>query len=422
MRRFLAAAVMTALMFAISAAPASAATLRVSRVAATASTAPSAHVHFSGAITKTSRVRVAVYRGTKLIRTLTASVKSKRYTTSWNLKTSSGTTVDAGTYSYKVTALAAGRTATKRGRVLVPAPTPVLAPAPVPAPAPAPAGGRWIGFYQSGAPSSMDPLTTLEAKIGTKAAVVNFYVTDTEGFPVNRARSIADHGSIPMITLEFWSVQTGGVDAITSGSKDAALIKFADAAKAHGTEIWLRPFHEMNSNWYPWAGATNGNSAAKVVAAWKHVKDLFVSRGATNVKFVWCVNNESVPNVASNAISAYWPGDAYVDQLAIDGYNFGTSQSWSTWRSFNSVISDSYAKVTALSAKPLFLAETGSVEQGGNKAAWMTDMFNTIKASYPRIAGVCWFNVNDTSANTDWRVDSSTASLDAFKLAMASGF
>jgi len=312
----------------------------------------------------------------------------------------------------------------------VPAPTPVttvtpdptVTPVPAPAPIPAPVASRWFGFYTSGAPSSMDPLVTLESKIGTQTAVVNFYATDTEGFPVNRARAIADHGSIPMITLEFWSVATGGVDTITNGSKDAALIKFADAAKAHGGEIWLRPFHEMNSNWYPWAGATNGNSAAKVVAAWKHVKDLFDSRGATNVKFVWCVNNESVPNVASNAISAYWPGDAYVDQLSIDGYNFGTSASWSTWRSFSSVISDSYAKVTALSAKPLFLAETGCVEQGGNKAAWITDMFASITTKYPRITGVCWFNVNDPSINADWRVDSTATTLDAFKGVVARGF
>jgi beta-mannanase len=225
-----------------------------------------------------------------------------------------------------------------------------------------------------------------------------------------------------MVTLEFWSTQTGGVSTITNGSKDAYLNAFADAAKAYGGEVWLRPFHEMNSNWYPWAGATAGNSAPQVVAAWNHVRQIFVARGATNVKFVWNVNNESVPNTAANSIAAYWPGDANVDLLAIDGYNFGTSASWSTWRSFSSVIGSSYAAVTSLSAKPLFLAETGSVEQGGDKAAWITDMFASLATRYPRITGVCWFNVNDTAANTDWRIDSSPASLLAFNAAVANPY
>jgi hypothetical protein len=279
---------------------------------------------------------------------------------------------------------------------------------------------RWLGFYQSEAGTTFGAtlLTTREAQVAKHPAVVNFYIADSSSFPLSRCQTIAAHGSLPMVTLEFWSTQTGGVSTITNGSKDAYLIAFADAAKAYGGEVWLRPFHEMNSNWYPWAGATAGNSAAKVVAAWNHVRQVFASRGATNVKFVWCVNNESVPNTPANSIQSYWPGDANVDLLAIDGYNFGTSASWSTWRSFGSVMGSSYAAVTALSAKPLFLAETGCVEQGGNKAAWISGMFASLSTTYPRIAGVCWFNVNDTTANTDWRIDSSPGSLAAFNAAI----
>lgn len=300
------------------------------------------------------------------------------------------------------------------GTAVAPAQAAPLDPASVLAPE------RWLGFYQSeaGTTFSAELLTTREALVARHPAVVNFYIADPSSFPLSRVRTIRDHGSVPMVTLEFWSTQTGGVSTVTNGSKDAYLIAFADAAKEYGGEVWLRPLHEMNSNWYPWAGATAGNSAAQVVAAWNHVRQVFASRGAGNVKFVWCVNNESVPNTAANSIQAYWPGDANVDLLAIDGYNFGTSASWSTWRTFGGVIGSSYAAVTALSAKPLFLAETGCVEQGGNKAAWITDMFASLAVRYPRIAGVCWFNVNDTSADTDWRIDSSPASLTAFNAAV----
>ena len=176
----------------------------------------------------------------------------------------------------------------------------------------------------------------------------------------------------------------------------------------------------MNGNWYAWSGTASGNTPGKLVSAWKHVRDIFTARGADNVKFVWCVNAESVPNTTANGIEAYWPGESYVDLIAIDGYNFGTSPDSTTWRTFGSAIGDSYRRVTVLTGKPLFVAETGCVEQGGDKAAWITGMFRSISTSYPRITGVCWFNATDPGR--DFRIQSSAASTSAFKSAIANGF
>ena len=272
----------------------------------------------------------------------------------------------------------------------------------------------WVGFYVPGAPASIAPLATLESQIGTGAAVSNFFISDTESFPLGRSHAVIDHGAIPMVTLEFWSTQNGGLSSIINGNKDVYLENFADDAKAYGHTVYLRPFHEMNGNWYPWAGTAEGNSPAKLIAAWRHVQQIFAARGATNVKFVWCVNNDSVPDTTANAIEAYYPGDAYVDFTALDGYNFGTYASWSSWRTFAGVFGNAYARVTALSSKPLFIAETGCVEQGGNKAAWIAGMFQAISTSYPKITGVCWFNA---LKGEDWRVGSSASSLAAFKTA-----
>lgn len=429
--------------------PVQAAPLRMSSSAVVRLGTAAPTIGFTVSTSLPSRVRVVVYRGRTLVRSLAAVRSGSVYVASWNLRDRRGRAVGAGSYIYRVTAVARRRTARRSGRVRVPtaaeiaaairvpapdesaliawpdpATTPPPVPVPAPTPVPAPASSRWLGFYQSEAGTAFSAalLTTREALVSKPVDVVNFYIADSSSFPLSRVRTIRDHGSVPMVTLEFWSTRTGGVSTIANGSKDAYLIAFADAAKAYGDEVWLRPFHEMNSNWYPWAGASAGNSAPQVVAAWNHVRQVFVSRGASNVKFVWCVNNESVPNTAANSIKAYWPGDANVDLLAIDGYNFGTSASWSTWRSFSGVIGSSYAAVTALSAKPLFLAETGCVEQGGNKAAWITDMFASLRTAYPRVAGVCWFNVNDATANTDWRIDSSPASLTAFNAAVGGGY
>jgi len=159
----------------------------------------------------------------------------------------------------------------------------------------------------------------------------------------------------------------------------------------------------------------NGNAPADFVPAWRHMKDLFAAEGATNVKFVWSPNADSVPNTAANGIAKYWPGESYVDLIAIDGYNFGGSTS--TWRSFASVFSGAYSAVTALSAtKPVFIAETACSTVGGDKAAWIAEMYRVLPSRFPRISGVTWFN---TLKERDWRVESSAASLAAYKVGLS---
>jgi endoglucanase len=63
------------------------------------------------------------------------------------------------------------------------------------------------------------------------------------------------------------------------------------------------------------------------------------------------------------------------------------------------------------------IAEFSSTEQGGDKAAWIRDSFATVPRDFPRIRALVWFNVYYDSV--DWRVESSAASLAAYKEAIA---
>ena len=77
-----------------------------------------------------------------------------------------------------------------------------------------------------------------------------------------------------------------------------------------------------------------------------------------------------------------------------------------------------YATITALSTKPVIVAETGSSETGGDKAAWIEEsFFRTIPEQMPRVAAVIWFN---DAKERDWRVNSSQASLEAWRRVVAS--
>jgi len=357
-------------------------------------------------LSATSTIWVRVYRGTTLVRTLRNGVTAYAgtHTLTWNGRMGTGAAAPAATYKWVITARKGTTTAQRYGYAKL---TRRALPT-----------NRWVGFYVPGAPLGITALASLEAKVGEAAAVSTYFQSTSQGFTSTQATNASDHGAVPLTTLEMWD-PAQGVDqpayrlkAIASGAWDAYLRRYAASAKAFGRPVRLRLFHEMNGNWYPWGGTVNGNTPADFVAAWRHVRSIFTAAGATNVKFVWTPNVESVPNTSANAIAKYWPGEAYVDYIALDGYNFGTSRSWSSWRSFGAIFGPAYTSVTALSPKPMFIAEIGCATVGGDKAAWIADMFRAIPQRYPRIAGVSWFNANK---ECDWRVESSTSSLASFR-------
>ena len=169
----------------------------------------------------------------------------------------------------------------------------------------------------------------------------------------------------------------------------------------------------MNGNWYPWDGANNGADSAATttfIAAYRHIHDLFVAAGATNALWVFCPNVDSVPNESWNQWQNYYPGDAYVDWMGFDGYNWGTVQTTSTWQSFPTIAGQIYSGLAA-KGKPIMIPETASAELGGDKAAWIAGILPSLKTTFPGVKALVWFQMNK---ETDWRIDSSPASEAAF--------
>ena len=77
--------------------------------------------------------------------------------------------------------------------------------------------------------------------------------------------------------------------------------------------------HEMNGNWYPWAGTVNGNSPKLFRAAWRRMHRIFAKQRARNVRWVFSPIVENVPRTRANRFQRYYPGRRYVDVLALDG-------------------------------------------------------------------------------------------------------
>ncbi len=281
------------------------------------------------------------------------------------------------------------------------------------------------GCYLSAFVDGTSNIAAFQATIGKRLASVMWYVNFTQDFPAADAAVVKDNGSIAVITWEPWKSVVPDSDytlqKITNGDFDTYIEKWALAARNFKYPILLRFAHEMNGDWYPWDGAHNGSSEApaRFIAAWKHVHNIFDQSGAANVTWVWDVNSSSSPDVSWNSALNYYPGDAYVDWVAVDGYNWGTSQSWSSWQSFDGIFLSSYNALHAqMPSKPIMIGEFACSEAGGDKATWITDAFTRIKTNYPAVKLLSWFDINKAT-ETDWRMESSVATESAFKAAVA---
>ena len=279
-----------------------------------------------------------------------------------------------------------------------------------------------LGAYIPGAPDDPTQIDAFTAAVGVSPAVVMWYQDWAHsGFDSVGMGNASARGIMPMITWQPFDYTLGvgqpnySLARIIGGAYDAYITQWAQAAKAYGKPFYLRFAHEMNGNWYPWGNGVNGNTSGQYIAAWRHVYALFQSAGATNARWVWSPNvagKGKKGGTATSAFSSFYPGDAYVDWVAMDGFNWGTSQSWSSWQSLSTVFGATYGPLARMTTKPMMIAETASAEVGGNKADWIaTGLSSTIPSSYPRIRAVIWF---DENKETDWRINSSAAALAAY--------
>jgi hypothetical protein len=289
------------------------------------------------------------------------------------------------------------------------------------------------GVYLPGATASLTGVRSLGDSVGKAPGIVMWYPTWGGPFAdVKYSRADVDavlaYGAVPMLTWLTWDAQhrNGPGSAaysnrnIAAGGKDAYITSWARSLGAAPGTVYLRLDHEMNGIWYPWSPGQGTSTAANFIAMWRHVHDIFVREGATNVRWVWS------PNVncgGCTPMSQLYPGGAYVDWIALDGYNYGTTEGHQ-WQTFDQVYADSYRSILRLTKKPLMIAELGTVERGPQagqtKAAWITDALDAIRNRYPAIRAFTWFEQNNGSGQ-DFRIRSATASnnLRAFRTALS---
>jgi beta-mannanase len=275
-----------------------------------------------------------------------------------------------------------------------------------------------LGVYQHGAPWTMEPLAAFEALAERPVDIVMWYQdwALARNLDLTMLQRVVEHDACPLITWEPWDATRGAeqptfhLTRLLAGDHDQFVETWARQLAAFGHPVLLRWGHEMNGHWYPWSVGRAGTSAANYVESWRHLWSVFRAAGADNVQWIWSPNALA----GARAFEPCYPGDAFVDWVGLDGYNWG---GWRHWRSFSQLFDESYRRITVLTPKPLMIAETACAEAGMRKARWITDALTVqIPRHFPRVQAVVWFNL---AKERDWRIESSPASRQAFAEAVA---
>lgn len=267
--------------------------------------------------------------------------------------------------------------------------------------------GVWTGIFDEASPNDLSGVAKLEAQIGQRFASIMWFQDWSTGFDAQRAHNAANAGYLPNVTWEPWFF--GDQDRIrlkdiVAGRWDQYITQWGRDAAAFGKPVMVRWGHEFNGDWYPWSVAKNAQSPELYVEAYRRVHDLVRQAGATNLVWVWCPNADSVPAQGWNNPTLAYPGDEYVDWIAVDGYDFDGIDT------FHSKFERIYRSLTKAFNKPIYVGEMSSGRKGADRAQWIEDMHQALVNDFPAIKGLVWFNINK---ERDWRLEESPESLAA---------
>ena len=314
--------------------------------------------------------------------------------------------------------------------------------------------GAYIDFGEREDAVTLEGIDDFEQLVGKHQAIVAFSsYWGEQSFPTEAMSIVTAHGSIPLV---FWSPwdwpyreQSADVHApdrfnlesILTGQWDEYIDRWADGAKAIGGPIFVSLCNEMNGDWFPWSGVfygggrpIAGTDPVRYVGpeyfkrAYRYIVDRVRARGASNVLWIFHLNNFSEPYMSWNALAQYYPGPNYVDWLGLSVYGQLESDD-SKWDLFDEMIQKPYDEICQLDPdRPIMVTEWGVGEfpTRGDKAAWITTAFDHLSTRFPRLRAAIYWNERWQNSKTmlysNLRVDSSPGALAAYRKGVGAPF
>jgi Glycosyl hydrolase family 26/Bacterial Ig domain len=275
--------------------------------------------------------------------------------------------------------------------------------------------GAFLGIWDTGLAQAFDREETFGRRfdlLGAMYSAPRGGCYTTVPFSDGKPQAIVAHGAIPIVHYRPGFT----LDEINAGQADSCFRDLGRRVRDFGHRVFLRIYHEFNGTWMVYSGC-----GSKFISAWRRTVSLVRGQGATNAVWIWNPGEGH----RTCAFDSY-PGDAWVDWVAVDGYNFARPDSWcgltqgwcEFWQIFHHTPGVSLHDVYG-PKKPFMIAETGSVEDPsmpGRKGQWFLNALASIKNDFPHLKAFMYSDF-DTSASDgeNWRLDTSQSSLEDFR-------
>lgn len=271
-----------------------------------------------------------------------------------------------------------------------------------------------FGFFSSNLWKNYEENLRSEiAVFGATPGYILWYLQMGDDFPVQ----IAGHNKkLGIYTVINQDIASAGftpekneqlLKEIAEGKWDDYLRRFARQARDLDYKVYYRFGYEMNGDWFSW-----GQKKRLFVNAWRHTWKLFKKEKADNIEWVFSPSVVWGELTFDNDILPYYPGDEYVDIVALDGYNFGDDHDqYHKWESFIDVYSASIAGLMNF-GKPMWIAEIGCPSDP-RRYQWLRDFLEFFDTN-GCFEVFFWFNENKVG-EPNFRIDGDDASLLVFR-------
>ena len=165
------------------------------------------------------------------------------------------------------------------------------------------------------------------------------------------------------------------------GEYDPVIKQFSAWAKETDRPVYLRIGYEFD-------GDHNQMEPADYVKAYRRIVDILRAEGADNIAFVW--HSYAAPTYKDYPLSAWYPGDAYVDWVGISlfGHMYSPRLSKEADEAFN------FARQHK---KPVMIAEASAINgiDSDSTDAWDTWFVNFLSLTYRKnVKAISYINAN----------------------------
>jgi len=303
-----------------------------------------------------------------------------------------------------------------------------------------PSGRLLAGIYPGGGTGEEDDITPADVDAVTR--ILRGWRPDwitfsnnwyrSRAFPRDTAEWIRGRGAIPYIRLmlrsdpeEDHAEPLFTLTAIASGRFDADLKAWARQAARFGTPLLVEYGTEMNGRWFPWNAVWNGREtgARKFRDAYRHIIDVMRKQGASNIIWIFHVDDEDDPQAAWNRFEAYYPGNRWIDVVGVSIYSMlGPYETERT--DFVRALDAAAARLRRLApGRPMIVSEFGTDVHNRREPAarWANRALKAMHARRWRdLVGFAWWNErweNDDNPahDTDMRIQASPALAEVFR-------